>query len=688
MLKQHLLFCFFICYFTSILAQTKDNTTSDVPQQKDKTTTTIADNILADMVADSITLANAEVKKKGAISEIISREVLDMKIYTPDTAAEAVVLYDMGDLALSNSGRFILNRTRQIKILKQRGIREYGNFELAIDTNRQDLIRFKARIIQPDSSIVWLKDDNIFTEKLSGSRIVKKVAFPNVKEGSILEIKYALSVGSLDLFRWRFQEDIPIRHSMLVLDLPSTIQYEFLFKGLIDYKTGIVTRKGMFNGTFDVPALIMDTVPAFISEPFMPPMKDAACGISFNWKRMEFPATYYTNQQVFINNWDFMTKMYLEEKSFGDQYQKKSKYGDVWKAVKPLLASTKSVEGTMKIVYDYISNNIAWDEYFSAFVQDDLDKAFKKKKANSGEMNLMMVACLREAGVKAYPLLVSTSDNGIPSSAFSSAHQFNHVLCYVENGDDTYFLDAGNSARNIYLPRRVSLNGQGWLVDKENARWIDLPKPLSYLSTNAAFSLDKQGVLKGTLTHLYNGYAAVDERDNLKKDPKKEFVRKEFPSGLIELKVDNIKYDKVDSLYAPLTRTLDCEIQESEPVSDNLIVVNPSFLVHYTSFAFVGEERKHFIQFNHPVKEDFNLTLTIPEGYVVEEMPSNLSSTLGKTDATFFFTTTTKDNKIEINTSFYIKKTLYHHNRYKEIKAFFDGVVKKSNEQIVFKKKS
>ena len=87
MLKQHLLFCFFICYFTSILAQTKDNTTSDVPQQKDKTTTTIADNILADMVADSITLANAEVKKKGAISEIISREVLDMKIYTPDTAA-------------------------------------------------------------------------------------------------------------------------------------------------------------------------------------------------------------------------------------------------------------------------------------------------------------------------------------------------------------------------------------------------------------------------------------------------------------------------------------------------------------------------------------------------------------------------------------------------------------------------
>lgn len=685
MLKRRFIFCLFISSFTSILAQTKDTTTTELLKQKDITTSKIADNSPDDLAKDSLKTAQTEAAKKGVISEAITPELLKMTVYTPDTAAEAVVLYDLGDLKLSNSGRITLNRTRQVKILKQRGIREHGNFELKIDTYTQQLLEFRARIIQPDSSIVVLKDEDIFTEKRSSSRLVKKVAFPNVKEGSILEVEYMVSALSLDLLRWAFQEDIPIRRSLLILDLPSTIKYEFLFKGLIDYKTGFVTRTRLFGGTFDVPCLIMDTVPAFVSEPFMPPVRDALCGIAFNWKRIEFPF----DQKVYVNGWDFMTKSFLEQKQFGEQYLKKSKYGDVWKTVKPLLLTAKSLEDTLKVVYEYISTNIAWeDDYFSPFVQDDLDKAFKKKKGNSGEMNLMLVACLRAAGLNAYPLLVSTSDNGTVSTAFSSAYQFNHVLCYVEKDDNTYFLDAGNAPRNIYLPRQVSLNGQGWLVDKDNARWIDLPKPLSYVSTKADFAMDKEGVLKGTLTHLFNGYAAVAERDKLKNDPKKEFVRKQFASSFTELKVTNIQYDKIDSLYAPLKRTLDCEIQESTPLSDNLLAVNPSLLARYTAFAFVAEERKQLIQFNHPVKEDYNITFTIPEGYVVEEIPTNLTSTLGKSDATFSFATTVKDNTINITTSFHIKKVLYHYNRYKEIKAFFDGVVKKSTEQIVLKKKN
>jgi hypothetical protein len=94
-----------------------------------------------------LTCAYSQDSTAVDVTEIIGRRELDMKIYPPDTTAQAVVLFDLGRLSVSYEGRFILSRTRQVKILKQSGFTNYGHFELYLDVNNQAINSLKARVM-------------------------------------------------------------------------------------------------------------------------------------------------------------------------------------------------------------------------------------------------------------------------------------------------------------------------------------------------------------------------------------------------------------------------------------------------------------------------------------------------------------------------------------------------------------
>jgi hypothetical protein len=57
-------------------------------------------------------------------------------------------------------------------------------------------------------------------------------------------------------------------------------------------------------------------------------------------------------------------------------------------------------------------------------------KAYKDKTGNVAEINLMLTAMLRYAGLNANPVLVSTRSNGI--AMFPNRTAFNYVIAAVE----------------------------------------------------------------------------------------------------------------------------------------------------------------------------------------------------------------------------------------------------------------
>jgi hypothetical protein len=67
---------------------------------------------------------------------------------------------------------------------------------------------------------------------------------------------------------------------------------------------------------------------------------------------------------------------------------------------------------------------------------EGVKKAYKDKTGNVAEINLMLTAMLRYAGLNANPVLVSTRSNGI--AIFPNRTAFNYVIAAVENGSSYY----------------------------------------------------------------------------------------------------------------------------------------------------------------------------------------------------------------------------------------------------------
>src|SRR5690606_4375843 len=73
-----------------------------------------------------------------------------------------------------------------------------------------------------------VKKEGIFDQ--TGERInIKKIIFPDVKEGSIIELKYLIkSYGSVYVKDWRFQDEIPVKVSYYEFLNPTYLVYSHI----------------------------------------------------------------------------------------------------------------------------------------------------------------------------------------------------------------------------------------------------------------------------------------------------------------------------------------------------------------------------------------------------------------------------------------------------------------------------
>ena len=380
--------------------------------------------LLAALLIATTTVATAQKKGKKEKELVVEfgkvpQEDMAMTVYPLDSSAEAVVLAAKGRLAIeqSNDGGMQLNYQffRRVKLLKKSAFASEGDIKISYYSKDryEDLRRVKAAVIQPDGTRQELTKKEFFEEKVSAERTAKKFAFPNLKEGSIIEYEYELISQNLRTLKgWQFQENIPVRHSELWLSIPQYFDYVYLFRGRHPLKKGELQYDNMTPTVkVVIQKLSSDSVPALKPEgDYITTMGNYLSQVDFQLSRINYPDGRIENR---MTNWKDAAEKLTKNESMGEQMRKKSNYGDVWRAVKPLVETAKTDDEKIKIIYDYLCKNVNWDDdNYSEYSQESLNDAFKKKKANSGELNMMLIACLSEVNVKAYPMLVSTRKHG------------------------------------------------------------------------------------------------------------------------------------------------------------------------------------------------------------------------------------------------------------------------------------
>jgi hypothetical protein len=103
---------------------------------------------------------------------------------------------------------------------------------------------------------------------------------------------------------------------------------------------------------------------------------------------------------------------------------------------------------------------------------------------------------------------------------------------------------------------------------------------------------------------------------------------------------------------------------------------------------FKSAQRFYPVEMPYAIDETYLLRLDVPEGYVVDEMPKQLIVKLNEEgDGMFEYRLSESNGIISMRSRLKISRAYFLPEEYEMLREFFNLVVKKHNEQIVFKKK-
>jgi Domain of Unknown Function with PDB structure (DUF3857) len=624
---------------------------------------------------------------------------LQMKSYEKDSTASAVMLCDYGEYSFNfsdNIPRAIYRHHIRIKILNKAGFKYASRvipYYFPNDNNRvESITKLEATTWNLENGIVVmykLNPEEFFESKEANDIRYKKFTFPKVQEGSVLEYTYEMVSGMwYDLRKWEFQRSIPTVWSELRAEIPGYFIFNITLHSLIPLKVqeSKEGKENFMRGDIRDPYLgyrfVMENIPALKEEPFVTTIEDYRSSLDF-----ELSSTNFPNQSKvdYSKSWESLNETLLTNEYFGKQIKR---FDEAEKIAVNLKNQYKSdTLALLNAAYKHVQDRMQWNDEVGVFTsKSNLDKIYEKRIGNAAEINLILIRLLRECGFDANPFILSTRDNG-QLSDLVLLNKFNYTIAHILlNGKDV-LLDATSKLTPIELLPLNCLNDRGRLIVRKNSRWIKIPANISSRKvTLANMSILPNQQLKGTINISFTAHNALTFRKNVLERGEAAYIsdyKKEHGEHIIE-KINLINVDSLENIPQ-----LDIHTTLNEAYSElgERIYFTPTLGLAISEQPFKSPNRAYPIDFTVLQEETFSANFTIPDGYMIEEMPKNESITLPKQGGRFDFRVEVLDNIIRIQSKISLKKVVYMSDEYLALREFYNRIILKNAEQVVLKKK-
>lgn len=393
------------------------------------------------------------------------------------------------------------------------------------------------------------------------------------------------------------------------------------------------------------------------------------------------PTNAQTSTAKITTTWAELAQYLHKNEKIGAQYVQKDNFEEVWRAVQSAAEMAKTEDEKVRTVYNFINKNVEWNGEWSIYATESLDRAFQKRSANSGELNLMLVACLNSMGIRALPMLVSTREHGKANVNAALATQFNHLICYTESNGAPRFLDAGDAYRPVGMLRTEALNSDAWVLEANNPRWVKIVPTLSVRQTLSTFSLSKEGDLRGRFVKTSKGYEAVVERNDQSRKSATSALKKEYQG----IRIDSITTVNLEAnLNSAFKRNFYCFIPQAIENVDNKMEIHPLWHTNFEAYLLTAPSL-HSVDFAYPVSDLHVFNLAIPEGASVDKMPKDETFELANKGAVYQFTAVQSGDIVQLTIRLQIDRLHFDALEYTKMKEFFERIAAKQAEKVVLK---
>ncbi|MEP1150789.1 MAG: DUF3857 domain-containing protein [Balneola sp.] len=627
----------------------------------------------------------------------VSQKIMEMEFYEKDSTADAVVLFDVGEVYVNEDLEVRFKRKVRIKVLTDKGL-DSGD------------ISIRYRDEDPDQSISGIKAESYyldekgdfrksklgrrdkFTSEVSDSWKEIKFTIPGLRKGSVFDYEYEMkSESPVDIPNWFFQREYPTVWSEYRVFIPEWFNYLIYTRGYNDFTLNSMEKyndMALFNNGSRLSYqgtkyhFIMRDIPSIQNEPYMSAKVNYLSQVRFQLSSYQFPQQRITNV---LNTWPSLVEAINESDNYG---KKLKSYSNIKKDALRVSENKESEIDKMIAIYDYLSSYMKWDDSYGLYVDRNLDRIYEEGTGTGTEINLILTQMLRDIGLNSDPVVISTRNNGEIIDIYPIDNQFNHTIVRVKINDQEYLLDAKNAKRPYNLLPVSDINGKGLVIsDNEITEWVTLQNNQSNnLQSLLEITVQPDGTLNGDMESTNTGFFAYLLREAFSSESKEDTST--FKK-LIFNEEEKVEIDSVRIIEDVRTGLFKYKMgfEKSTESTQDVIYINPIVIDAITENPFKKDVRKYPIDYEFNHSKTTILNYNIPDGWLIDETPASKAFKLE--DGAIFYRRIieTFDDKITIRYDFLLNELQFEPARYDELKALYDVLSKANSEMIVLKRK-
>ena len=190
--------------------------------------------------------------------------------------------------------------------------------------------------------------------------------------------------------------------------------------------------------------------------------------------------------------------------------------------------------------------------------------------------------------------------------------------------------------------------------------------------------------MEGSYTGNLGYYSSLRLRNNIASagvDGYKNNLKTNWPE---DVEISNIQIDSLKKLDDPVALNFDLRLNGFGEA--DVVYFNPMLGDAIKKNPFVAAERHYPVEMPYTVNDMYTLTMEIPPGYKVDELPQSSRIVLNEEEGMFEYLISADAGTIQMRCHLLLKKANFPKEDYQTLRDFYGFIVKKEAEPIVFKK--
>ena len=530
---------------------------------------------------------------------------------------------------------------------------------------------------------------DIFEEELNEFWRAESFTIPGAKVGSIIEFEYKKTSYLFSINDKILQYDIPINeldfkvvtHEYLNYNCMSNPQSPYLNSKLVQRADGQINfnkNLGAYNKTIEGQ---LSAIPSLIKEPYSGNHELYRAKLLFELSGVSVPGELYKS---FSNTWEEVSKSIYEHSNFGKQLGRSRSFRD--DLAESVSSSTLDLANAFDVV-NFLKSKVKWNGSYGKYTDKGVKNAYKEGTGNVADVNLLLVNMLKEKGFTAYPVLISSENNGIP--LHPTLDGFDYVIVDLIIDNNHFLIDATEhfSSFNILPERSAHWLGR-LLYNSENSEWVDVEpkapsKDILFIDADWNNELELSYEAKRRLTRKM----ALITRSSFS-DLTKDDITKKIEGDHAGLIVTSHQLDNLKNYNEPLDLSYSGIYENGVQKIGEKLYINPLLYNGTDENLFKSETRQLPIDFRMPMESKTIANITIPEGYEVQTLPQSIKSVYQDGVGSYSFLISQTGNRITTISEFKLDNPIIMPEDYQAFREFFIAMVNKDAEKIILNKKS